>query len=198
MYMRRENKNNKIAIIGHTKGIGKAIADLYRRKKYEIIGLSRSTGYDLATDQEKIMEKLVDCELIVVNAYAKFGQYHLLKRIYSEFHHHYKKVVVITSTSGTDEGEDFNEFKVWNKFEYVQYCETKKELIAYISELQEELFSKPLSVYDICPDVVDTEMTKGLWEHLPKLEAEEVADAVRYCFESTFNVNKIVIQKNAS
>ena len=73
----------------------------------------------------------------------------------------------------------------------------KKELMQYINELQEELFEKPLSVYDVCPDVVDTDMTKGLWEHLPKLSAAEVADAVEYCFESTFNVNKIVIQKNA-
>jgi NAD(P)-dependent dehydrogenase (short-subunit alcohol dehydrogenase family) len=79
----------------------------------------------------------------------------------------------------------------------VQYCEIKKELIGYISELQDELLSKPLSVYDVCPDVVDTDMTKGLWEDLPKLTADEVAEAVRYCFESTFNVNKIVIQKNA-
>jgi len=44
---------------------------------------------------------------------------------------------------------------------------------------------------------VDTDMTKGLWNNLPKLTAQEVADAVRYCFESTFNVNKIVLQKNA-
>ena len=194
MYMRRENKNNKIAIIGHTKGIGKAIADLYRRKKYEIIGLSRSTGYDLATDQEKIMEKLVDCELIVVNAYAKFGQYHLLKRIYSEFHHHYKKVVVITSTSGTPQGKDEENYGA----DYNEYCWHKEHLIKYISELQEELFNKPLSVYDVCPDVVDTDMIKGLWEGLPKLKADEVADTVRYCFESPFNINKIVVQKNVS
>jgi len=53
-------------------------------------------------------------------------------------------------------------------------------------------------VYDVCPDVVDTDMTKGLWPGLPKLKAEEVAEAVRYCFESTFNVNKIVVQKNVS
>ena len=51
--MRQENKNRKIAVIGHTKGIGKAIADLYKRKKYEIVGLSRTTGYDLETDQIK-------------------------------------------------------------------------------------------------------------------------------------------------
>ena len=43
----------------------------------------------------------------------------------------------------------------------------------------------------------DTDKTKGLWEDLPKLTADEVAEAVRYCFESTFNINKIVIQKNA-
>jgi NAD(P)-dependent dehydrogenase (short-subunit alcohol dehydrogenase family) len=107
------------------------------------------------------------------------------------------KVVVITSTSGLEEEPDYSQFKIWDKFQYVQYCEIKKELIGYISELQDELFSKPLSVYDVCPDVVDTDMTKGLWEHLPKLTAQEVAEAVRYCFESTFNINKIVLQKNA-
>ena len=80
----------------------------------------------------------------------------------------------------------------------MQYCESKKDLIEYIEELQQELISKPLSVYDICPDVVDTDMTKGLWQNLPKLKASEVADAVRYCFESTYNVNKVVIQKNAN
>ena len=193
-----QEKKNKIAIIGHTKGIGKAISVLYSTKNYKVVGLSRSNGYDIAKDQEKIMEQIKDCNLVVINAHAGRGQLTLLKRIYGRHTFDDMKVAVITSTSGTDEGEDFNEFQVWNKFEYVQYCETKKELIAYISELQEELFSKPLSVYDICPDVVDTDMTKGLWDDLPKLEAKEVADAVRYCFESTFNVNKIVIQKNAS
>ncbi len=193
MCMRQENKNRKIAVIGHTKGIGKAIADLYKRKKYEIVGLSRTTGYDLETDQEKIIEKLVDCKLIVVNAYAKFGQYHLLKRIYSEFHHHYKKVVVITSTSGTPQGKDEDNYGA----DYNEYCWHKEHLIKYVSELQEELFNKPLSVYDVCPDVVDTDMIKGMWEGLPKLTAEEIADTVRYCFESTFNINKIVVQKNA-
>ena len=57
---------------------------------------------------------------------------------------------------------------------------------------------KPLSVFDICPDVVDTDMTVGLWEEWPKLKADEVAETVCYCFESKFNINKIVLQKNAS
>ncbi len=194
--MNQENKN-KIAVIGYTKGIGKAIVDLYKEKQYEIVGLGRSNGFDLLLHQDEIMEKIEDCGLVVINAHSGRGQLNLLKRIYGRHAFDRMKVAVITSTSGTDEGRDYNEFESWNKFDYVQYCEIKKELIEYIRELQEELVSKPLSVYDVCPDVVDTDMIKGLWKDLPKLKAEEVAEAVRYCFEATFNVNRIVMQKNA-
>ena len=191
--MNQENKN-KIAIIGHTKGIGKAIADLYKKKKYQVIGLSSSNGYDLQCSQVEIMEQLDDCQLVVINAYVGGGQMTLLKRIYGKYLFENKKVAVITSTSGTPIGEDED----LQNPEYIDYCKNKKNLIGYIEELQQELLNKPLSVYDVCPDVVDTDMTKGLWEDLPKLKAVEVAEAVRYCFESTFNVNKIVMQKNVS
>lgn len=193
MCMNRENKN-KIAIIGHTKGIGKAIADLYKNKNYQVIGMSSSNGYDLESSQLEIMEQLDDCRLIVLNAYVGSGQMTLLKRIYGKFVFQDKKVAVITSTSGTPIGEDED----LQNAEYISYCKNKKNLIDYIEQLQQELLNKPLSVYDICPDVVDTDMTKGLWKDLPKLKAVEVAEAVRYCFESTFNVNKIVMQKNVS
>jgi len=188
---------NKIAVIGHTKGIGKAICDLYKKKKYEVIGMSRSNGHDIIHDQEKIIENIQGCDLVVLNAHADRGQLNLLKRIYGLYAFDKMRVAVITSTSGLDEEPDYSQFQIWDKFKYVQYCEIKKELIEYIDELQQELISKPLSVYDVCPDVVDTDMIKGLWQDLPKLSAHEVADAVRYCFESTYNVNKVVIQKNA-
>jgi|TARA_R110000823_G_scaffold78370_1_gene178610 NAD(P)-dependent dehydrogenase (short-subunit alcohol dehydrogenase family) len=192
--MNQGNKKNKIAIVGHTRGIGKAIADLYRKKKYTVVGLSSSNGYDLQCSQVEIMEQLDDCRLIVLNAYVGRGQMTLLKRIYGKYLFEDKKVVVITSTSGTPIGADEELYNA----EYMDYCKNKKTLIGYIEELQQELLNKPLSVYDVCPDVVDTDMTKGLWEDLPKLKAVEVAEAVRYCFESTFNVNKIVMQKNVS
>ena len=191
--MNQENKN-KIAIIGHTRGIGKAIADLYESKKYKVIGLSRSNGYDIVTEQDKILEQIEGCGLVVINAHAGKGQLDLLKRIYGRHSFDHMKVAVITSTSGTPMGEDEELLDP----EYAEYCKNKKILIEYIEQLQQELLNRPLSVYDICPDVVDTDMTKGLWEDLPKLRANEVADAVRYCFESTFNVNKIVMQKNVS
>ena len=188
---------NKIAVVGHSRGIGKAICDLYKKKKYDVVGMSKSNGFDIVHDQDKILDNIQDCGLVVLNAHSDRGQLNLLKKIYGRHSFDKMKVAVITSTSGIEIEPDYNQFQVWDKFQYVQYCEIKKELIEYISELQDELLSKPLSVYDVCPDVVDTDMTKGLWENLPKLKADEVAEAVRYCFESTFNINKIVIQKNA-
>ena len=118
--MNQENKN-KIAIIGHTKGIGKAIADLYKKKKYQVIGLSSSNGYDLQCSQIEIMEQLDECQLIVLNAYVGRGQMTLLKRIYGKFVFENKKVVVITSTSGTPVGEDED----LQNPEYIDYCENK-------------------------------------------------------------------------
>ena len=39
-----KGKSPKILIIGHTKGIGKAIYDYYDNKGYKVKGLSRSKG----------------------------------------------------------------------------------------------------------------------------------------------------------
>jgi NAD(P)-dependent dehydrogenase (short-subunit alcohol dehydrogenase family) len=189
-----QGKTNSIAIIGHTRGIGRAIAELYKGKGYRVIGMSRSNGYDMTVDQEKIVDTVRDCELIVINAHAGRSQLNLLKSVYGRYHDHRKKVVVITSTSGTLEGRDED----FDDADYQQYCDDKRELIGYIKKLQQDLLPRPMSVYDVCPDVVDTDMTKGLWTTLPKLTTKEVAQAVNYCFESTFNINRIVIQKNAS
>lgn len=188
-----QGRTNSIAIIGHTRGIGKAIADLYRSKGYDVIGMSRSNGFDIAKDQDNIVGEIKDCEMVVINAHNGRSQLTLLKNIYSKYHDDHKKVAVITSTSGTPEGKDEH----LADEQYRKYCDDKQELIGYIKQLQEDLLFRAMSVYDVCPDVVDTAMTKDLWTTLPKLKPTEVAQAVSYCFESTFNINRIVIQKNA-
>jgi len=192
--MKKEKEKNKICIIGHTQGIGKAIADLFKEKQFEVIGLSRSNGYDLSKNQQIIMDKIDDCEYVVINAYAGNNQLRLLQKIYKKYQNQNKKIAVITSTSGTLTGIDNNH----STPTYKEYCRSKKELIEYIDDIQQELIMKPLSVFDICPDTVDTKMSADLWEEWPKLKTDEVAEAVRYCFESKFNINKMVLQKNES
>ena len=192
--MKLGNNKPKILITGHTRGIGKAIFDLFHKNGFACKGVSKSTGYDIENDIDRIVDMIKGFGYVVLNAYKNDSQTIMLKKIIEKYQNFNKKIAVITSTSGTPIGEDEN----FTDSRYVEYCLHKKNLIDCISNAQQELLMKPLSVFDICPDVVDTDMTEGLWEEWPKLKADEVAEAVRYCFESKFNINKIVLQKNAS
>ena len=115
----------------------------------------------------------------------------MLKEIIRNYQHDEKHVAVITSTSGTSAGMD----RSFKEQEYNWYCKNKKELIEFIEKSQQDLYDKPIQIYDICPDTVKTDMSEGLWEEYPKLLAEEVAECVEMCFTKKFNINKIVLQK---
>jgi len=191
--MSQESKKPRIFITGHTRGIGKAIFDLYKSKNYLCHGVAKSTGLDIDSDCDLIVEQMCNFDYIVLNAYDKDSQLKMLKKIVDRYQHTNKKVAGITSTSGTEAGMDSS----LKQQEYNWYCKNKKELIKYIEKIQQDLFDKPLQIYDVCPDTVDTDMSKGLWEEHPKLHADEVAECVDMVFSKAYNINKIVIQKHA-
>ena len=191
--MSQESKKPRIFITGHTRGIGKAIFDLYKSKDYLCYGVSKSTGLDIEKDCDTIVQQMANFKYIVLNAYAKDSQLRMLKEIIDLYQNDDKHVAVITSTSGTPAGMD-SSFK---EQEYNWYCKNKKELIEFIEKSQQDLYDKPIQIYDICPDTVKTDMSQGLWEEYPKLEATEVAECVDMCFSKKYNINKIVLQKYA-
>ena len=191
--MSLESKKPRIFITGHTRGIGKAIFDLYKSKDYLCYGVSKSTGLDIEKDCDTIVQQMANFKYIVLNAYAKDSQLRMLKEIIALYQNDDKHVAVITSTSGTPAGMD-SSFK---EQEYNWYCKNKKELIEFIEKSQQDLYDKPIQIYDICPDTVKTDMSQGLWEEYPKLEATEVAECVDMCFSKKYNINKIVLQKYA-
>jgi len=60
----------KIVITGHTSGIGKAIYDKFTEISCrEIVGMSRSNGYDIEKDFDKIVEEAAGAEFFINNAY---------------------------------------------------------------------------------------------------------------------------------
>lgn len=73
----------KIAITGHTSGIGKEIYDKFKEVSCrEIIGMSRSNGYDIEHDFDKIVEEATGAEMFINNAYRGSQQlklFHALK-----------------------------------------------------------------------------------------------------------------------
>lgn len=62
--------NKKIVITGHTRGIGKSIYDKFTEISCrEIVGMSRSNGYDIEKDFDKIVEEATGAEFFINNAY---------------------------------------------------------------------------------------------------------------------------------
>ncbi len=75
--------DKKIIITGHTHGLGKAIYDKFKEISCrEIVGMSRSNGYDIEKDFDKIVEEASGAELFINNAYRDQQQlklFHALK-----------------------------------------------------------------------------------------------------------------------
>jgi hypothetical protein len=59
----------KIAIIGHTGLLGSVLYSEFS-KEHNIIGMSRSTGYDLKKNLQDIIDECKSCDIVFNNAHA--------------------------------------------------------------------------------------------------------------------------------
>ena len=74
--------DKKIIITGHTSGVGKAIYDKFKEISCrEIVGMSRSNGYDIDKDFDRIVEEATGCELFINNAYRDSQQLKLVEAL---------------------------------------------------------------------------------------------------------------------
>ena len=74
----------KIAITGHTAGIGRAFANVLQNRGHEIVGLSKRHG-DNIRNTPKIAEKIIPCDLFINNAQAGYAQTELLYAVWQHW-----------------------------------------------------------------------------------------------------------------
>jgi NAD(P)-dependent dehydrogenase (short-subunit alcohol dehydrogenase family) len=90
----------RIAITGHSAGIGQALAKIYEEQGHIVIGLSRRNGYNIRSIP-KILEKVKDCDIFINNAQAGFTQTELLFAVYKEWQGKQGKKIINISTMMT-------------------------------------------------------------------------------------------------
>lgn len=74
--------DKRIVITGHTHGLGKAIYDKFTEVScHEIVGLSRSNGYDIDKDFDKVVEAAAGAEIFINNAYRDQQQLKLFNAL---------------------------------------------------------------------------------------------------------------------
>ena len=86
----------KIAITGHSAGIGKAIAAEYSALGHEIVGLSKRDGHNIR-NISKLADSIEPCDMFINNAQAAFAQTELLFEMAKRWDSQRKFVVVIST-----------------------------------------------------------------------------------------------------
>lgn len=83
----------KLAITGHTSGLGACLA-----QRYPHLGFSRSNGFNI-TNPHPIILGLEDCEVFVNNAYSGPAQVELLYEVFAAWKGQHRLIINISSNS---------------------------------------------------------------------------------------------------
>jgi nucleoside-diphosphate-sugar epimerase len=74
----------KIAITGHTAGIGQALSRALSQRGHEILGLSKRDGHNIRVIP-KIAAKIEPCDMFINNAQAGYAQTELLYAVWESW-----------------------------------------------------------------------------------------------------------------
>ena len=173
----------KIAITGHTKGIGKACADLLGQE-HEIVGLSRKNGFDIQQTNKCAM-KIVPCDVFINNAYQSTYQSQLFEVVFKHWKDKPKTIINLGSRASYE-----------HNFSGSIYSSDKRHLehaVEHIAYGQQGGFNKQCRVMNLKPGYVNTDMaalnlsSEGMSNKPPAeemLTAEHMAELVKWMLDT--------------
>lgn len=138
----------KIAITGHTKGIGKGLHEYFKSKGCEVAGFSLDNGFDIA-NPDPILEQSQDCDLFFNNAYNGYAQVELAKQ-WQKKHWDTNRFIIHTSSMAAEPLAD-----IPNNFPWLKPYGEEKYAINKISWDINHSGSKCKSIV-VMPGVVQT------------------------------------------
>lgn len=164
----------KIAITGHTRGIGYAIKQALE-PEHEIIGFSRTNNFNI-NNPAAIFNAAKDCDVFINNAQFQNFQTQLFELFWDNWRFEHKTIVNINSQS-----------------KYKEINARFGNYVTYKQNLEQVTRDKTLNpdrgmgkfncrVTNMIVGWTDTDMIKFL-RHVKKMHPDTVANAVKWCIE---------------
>lgn len=164
----------KIAITGHTRGIGKAIKQTLD-SEHQTIGFSRTNGYNI-NNPVAIFEQAKDCDVFINNAQFQNFQTKLFELFWDNWRFEHKTIININSQS-----------------KYKEINARFGNYVTHKQNLEKVTRDKTLNpdrgmgkfncrVTNMIVGWTDTDMIKFL-RHVKKMHPDTVANAVKWCID---------------
>lgn len=168
----------KVAITGHTKGIGLALATMFSDRGDTVKGYSRSNGFDISKPehQDKIIADASDCDVFINNAYHEFSQCDMLTKCFANWKYQQKTIININSRSKYGAGK--------SKF----YAQTKKQLAAVSYKLMFTELDRQCRIININPGYVDTDMASHVPNSVNKLSPAQCAEKIIWALDQPHDI----------
>ena len=157
----------KIAITGHTSGIGLNLFEVFSSNGHEVTGYSRRTGADIEDPdvRKRIIDENADCDIFINNAYSPNGQTKLLEELVAHWDSQPKKIINVSSKLSF-----FELGKVSVLDDYIKQKSQQNEII------QQRFSAAYPQIMNVVIGLVDTPMS-GVFQS-PKLDPQTLSEFI--------------------
>ena len=186
----------KIAITGHTRGIGQACAELLGHE-HDIVGYSRSTGCDISAPAfpGDYWSDIDSCDVFINNAHEQDAQLKIVQALFDRWKNQNKIIVNIGAL-----GEKMPENSYARKHpDFNEYCKTKIQFHQAVQDIQMQILFAGYScrvvymtVGAVRTDMLQQGIDQGVFPKFSDnriLEPKEVAGVVNSIIHNNNIVN---------
>ena len=169
----------RIAITGHTKGIGAACYLRMVSNGHEVFGFSRSNGNDVSKEQtwQSIID--TDVDVVINNAYHDSGQYNLLKYVFSKWKDKEKTIINIGSLRSDSQN---------SPYEKLEFTLNKRNLSDYSHWISNSKYKLRSMLFK--PSWVDTD-TGAVGPENCLMTPEYCAEVIEFMIDCPYTIKEL-------
>lgn len=173
----------KVAITGHSKGLGKALKNCFESNGHTVMGFSRSNGYDISNcnDRSNIVTESAECDVFINNAWFPDVQQLMLSEVCDAFENT-NKVIINISSMFVYIDEDVIQGNT-------DFCQYRKDKIAGHQMTMKTIMSPNPNIMNVVAGLIDTELAANLAGN--KMDAKDVAELIYFMYD---NRDKVMVR----